>query len=89
MLGMPVDQQLLAAFVGTAFIAPELGQVWLQFIVLGALLIVLEFLVDGTVGVFGGRIGAWLRRRRTARRRLDTATGGVFIALGIGLAIQR
>ncbi|WP_461143165.1 hypothetical protein [Salinifilum aidingensis] len=61
----------------------------LQFIFLGAILIVLEFLVDGTVGVLGGRIGTWIRSRHAARRRLDAATGGIFVALGISLAVQR
>ncbi|MCP3805022.1 LysE family translocator [Allokutzneria sp. A3M-2-11 16] len=68
------------------FISPELGQVWLQFAILGAVLITLEFLVDGTVGVLAGRIGGWLRRRRTAKRRIDVATGGIFIGLGVRLA---
>ena len=68
------------------FISPELGQVWLQFAILGAVLIALEFLVDGTVGVLAGRIGGWLRRRRSAKRRIDVATGGIFIGLGVRLA---
>ncbi|MEU6038564.1 MULTISPECIES: LysE family translocator [Actinomadura] len=71
------------------FINPGLGHVWLQFAILGTLLIVLEFLVDGTVGVLAGRIGGWLRRRRAARRRIDVATGGVFIGLGVRLAVER
>ncbi|WP_113699325.1 LysE family translocator [Nonomuraea lactucae] len=71
------------------FIEPRLGQVWLQFAILGAVLILLEFLVDGTVGVLAGRIGGWLRRRRAARRRIDVATGGVFIGLGVKLAVER
>lgn len=71
------------------FINPELGQVWAQFAILGTILVVLEFLIDGTVGVLGGRIGEWLRHRNSARRRLDTATGGLFITLGIGLALPR
>jgi threonine/homoserine/homoserine lactone efflux protein len=71
------------------FVVPERGQVWLQFAVLGAILIVLEFLVDGTVGLLSGRIGSWLRARRTARRRIDTATGGIFIGLGVRLALLR
>jgi threonine/homoserine/homoserine lactone efflux protein len=71
------------------FIDPALGRVWLQFAVLGAIMIVLEFLVDGTVGVLGGRIGGWLRRRRAARRRIDVATGGLFIGLGVRLAAER
>jgi threonine/homoserine/homoserine lactone efflux protein len=71
------------------FVAPRLGQVWLQFAILGALVIVLEFLVDGTVGVLAGRIGGWLRRRAAARRGVDVATGGLFIGLGVRLAVDR
>jgi threonine/homoserine/homoserine lactone efflux protein len=71
------------------FIDPGRGQVWLQFTILGAILIALEFLVDGTVGVLAGRIGGWLRRRRTARRGIDVATGGLFIGLGVRLAAER
>ncbi|GGS95790.1 lysine transporter LysE [Planobispora rosea] len=70
------------------FIDPALGQVWLQFTILGAILIALEFLVDGTVGVLAGRIGGWLRARHTARRRIDTATGGIFVGLGVKLAVE-
>jgi threonine/homoserine/homoserine lactone efflux protein len=71
------------------FINPRLGHIWLQFAILGAILIALEFLVDGTVGVLAGRIGGWLRRRHAARRRVDVATGGVFIGLGVRLAVER
>ena len=71
------------------FINPHLGQVWVQFAVLGAVLIIFEFLVDGTVGVLAGNIGGWLRRRPTARRRIDAAVGGVFIGLGVRLAAER
>ncbi|MEN3609290.1 LysE family translocator [Plantactinospora sp. ZYX-F-223] len=71
------------------FVDPELGRVWLQFAILGAILIGLEFLVDGAVGVFAGRIGGWLRRRTAVRRRIDAATGGIFIGLGVRLAVER
>ena len=71
------------------FVDPELGRVWLQFMILGAVFIALEFLVDGAVGLFAGRIGDWLGRRQAARRRLDVATGGVFIGLGVRLAVER
>jgi threonine/homoserine/homoserine lactone efflux protein len=71
------------------FVDPRLGRVWLQFVVLGAVFIALEFLVDGTVGLLAGRIGAWLGRHQAARRRLDVATGGVFIGLGVRLAVER
>ncbi|GLW66534.1 lysine transporter LysE [Actinomadura rubrobrunea] len=71
------------------FVDPDLGRVWLQFAILGVLLVALEFLVDGTVGVLAGRIGGWLRRRRAVRRRIDVATGGLFIGLGVRLAAER
>ncbi|MFG1854210.1 LysE family translocator [Actinomadura geliboluensis] len=71
------------------FIDPGRGHVLLQFAVLGAVLILLEFLVDGTVGVLAGRIGDWLRRRHAAQRRLNTAVGALFIGLGVRLAAER
>jgi threonine/homoserine/homoserine lactone efflux protein len=71
------------------FINPAAGPVWLQFAILGAILIVLEFVADATVGVLAGRIGGWLRRRQAVRRRIDAATGSVFIGLGITLAVER
>lgn len=71
------------------FVDPRLGRIWLQFAFLGAVFIALEFLVDGTVGVLAGRIGRWLGHRQRARRRLDVATGGVFIGLGVRLAAER
>lgn len=57
--------------------------------ILGAILVVLGFLVDGTVGVFAGRIGDWLRHRRTVRQGIDVATGRLFIGLGVRLATER
>ncbi|MFG1639734.1 LysE family translocator [Amycolatopsis sp. NPDC049252] len=70
------------------FVDPALGRVWLQFAILGAIMIVFEFLVDGAVGVLAGRIGGWLRRKRRARQRLEVTTGGVFIGLGVRLALD-
>jgi threonine/homoserine/homoserine lactone efflux protein len=71
------------------FIDPAAGPVWLQFAILGAILIVLEFLADATVGVLAGRIGGWLRTRQAVRRRIDAATGTMFIGLGVTLAVER
>ncbi|MEY9908118.1 threonine/homoserine/homoserine lactone efflux protein [Catenulispora sp. MAP12-49] len=71
------------------FVDPRLGRVWLQFAILGTVFVALEFVVDGTVGVLAGRIGRWFARRQRAQRRLDVATGGVFIGLGVRLAAER
>ena len=70
------------------FIDPAKGHVWLQFAVLGAIMIVFEFLVDGTVGVLAGRLGGWVRRKKN-QRRIEVATGGIFIGLGVQLAVDR
>ncbi|WP_410587748.1 LysE family translocator [Amycolatopsis sp. lyj-23] len=69
------------------FIDPARGHVWLQFAVLGAIMILFEFLVDGTVGVLAGRIGGWVRKRKN-QRRIEVATGGIFIGLGVKLALD-
>ncbi|EOD69787.1 LysE family translocator [Amycolatopsis vancoresmycina] len=70
------------------FVDPARGHVWLQFAVLGAILIAFEFLVDGAVGVLAGRVGGWVRRKRN-QRRIEVATGGIFIGLGVRLAVER
>jgi len=51
-------------------------------------MIVFEFLVDGTVGVLAGRVGGWVRRKKN-QRRIEVATGGIFIGLGVKLAVDR
>jgi threonine/homoserine/homoserine lactone efflux protein len=71
------------------FVDRDHGQVAMQFLVLGAIFVAFEFAVDGTVGVLAGRIGRWLLQRHRARRRLDVATGGLFIGLGVRLAAER
>jgi threonine/homoserine/homoserine lactone efflux protein len=71
------------------FVDRSLGHVPLQFTVLGAIFVTLEFLVDGTVGVLAGRIGRRLLARRRTRRGVDVATGGLFIGLGVRLAAER
>jgi threonine/homoserine/homoserine lactone efflux protein len=46
-------------------------------------------LFDGIVSVFAGRIGAWLRRRHAVQRGLDVTAGGIFIGLGVRLAVEK
>lgn len=71
------------------FVNPGLGQLWVQFAVLGAILIALEFFVDGTVAVLAGKAGAWLRRSDRARRRIEATTGALYVGLGVRLAAER
>lgn len=85
---MPIDQHLRVLFTAATVAAMVTPGPDMLF-VLGAILSALEFAVDGAVGVLAGRIGRWLRRRRAARRRIDVATGGIFIGLGLRLAVDR
>ena len=71
------------------FVDHGLGHVWLQFVVLGAVFVVFEVLVDGTVGLFAGTIGRALVRRRRARQALDVCSGGIMIGLAGKLALDR
>lgn len=71
------------------FVDRALGHVPLQFAVLGTIFIAFEALIDGTVGLMAGRVGAWLSRRRRARQALDAGTGTIMVALAAGLAAER
>ncbi|WP_031373296.1 LysE family translocator [Lysobacter antibioticus] len=72
------------------FVHPERGMVWLQFLVLGALLSLIglshSVLLSVAFGHFGRRIG---RRFSGGGRWKERLTGSVFIALGLRLAVQQ
>ncbi|SFK35341.1 LysE family translocator [Lysobacter sp. cf310] len=69
------------------FVHPERGYVWLQFLVLGALLSLIGFCHSLMLSVAVGRLG---RRYSTgAGRWKQRVTGSVFIALGLRLAVQQ
>jgi threonine/homoserine/homoserine lactone efflux protein len=70
------------------FVDPRAGNVALQFLVLGVCFVVLEIVVDGTVGVLAGHFARVLRGRR-ARRNLDLAAGSVYLGLGAKVALSR
>jgi threonine/homoserine/homoserine lactone efflux protein len=71
------------------FVDRGMGDVPLQFAVLGAIFVAFEVLVDGTVGLASGRIGGWLSRRQRARQALDAGSGTVMVALAGRLAFER
>lgn len=69
------------------FVHPERGMVWLQFLVLGALLALIglsnSLMLSFAVGRFGRRFGGGGGRWK------ERLTGSVFIALGLRLAVQQ
>lgn len=69
------------------FANPARGPIAPQLLLLGTI-----FAVDGTLvcvafALFASRIGDWLRSRYGVSRLLDRATGGLFLALGLRLAL--
>lgn len=71
------------------FVDRAMGHVPLQFAVLGAIFVVFELLIDGTVALLAGRIGQLLARRRRARQALDATAGTIMIGLAGRLALER
>ena len=69
------------------FADPARGPLAPQLLLLGAI-----FAVNGTLfcvafALFASRLGAWLRRRNGVSRLLERMTGGLFVALGLRLAL--
>ncbi|MFJ9117367.1 LysE family translocator [Streptomyces sp. NPDC102394] len=70
------------------FVAPGLGHVREQFLVLGLTITVMGFAVDGSVGLLSGKLSSLLRRSRRVARGLNIFTGTVFTALAVRLSTQ-
>lgn len=68
------------------FVHPERGMVWLQFLVLGALLSLIGLSHSLMLSFAVGRFG---RRLRSGGRWMQRVTGSVFIVLGLRLAAQQ
>jgi len=71
------------------FVDRRAGSLALQFVILGAIFIVLELVVDGTVALLSGHIGRLMSKRRATRRFIEIATGFVFFGLAARLALER
>jgi threonine/homoserine/homoserine lactone efflux protein len=70
------------------FVDPANGSVATQILVLGAVLVTLAFLSDGSYALLAARIGGWLRARPWVQRAQGRFTGGVYIALGATAALS-
>jgi threonine/homoserine/homoserine lactone efflux protein len=70
------------------FVHPERGLVWLQFLVLGALLTLIGFSNSCVLAFAVARFGRRLSRSARVARWRQRLTGTVFIGLGLRLALQ-
>ncbi len=69
------------------FIAPQAGPVWAQFLIFGAVLSLGGFVINGLVGAFAGRARRRLVGNPRLTRWLGYASGAIFTALAVRLAI--
>lgn len=69
------------------FIAPGAGPVWAQFLIFGAVLSLGGLVVNGLVGAFAGRARSRLVGNPRVTRWLGYASGTIFTALAVRLAI--
>ncbi len=70
------------------FISPEAGSILGQFLVLGAIISLGGFLINGGVGVMAGRLGHALSAGSGLSTWLERITGGIFAALAVRLAVM-
>lgn len=71
------------------FVHPERGWVWLQFLVLGVLLSMVGFAHSSLLAFAIGRFGRRLKASARVTRWRQRAIGGVFVGLGLRLALQQ
>ena len=70
------------------FVRAEAGHPTLQMVILGALFVLQTILIFGLFALAAGQLGKLLARRAGLGRGLERATGVVFIALAVRLALQ-
>lgn len=84
----PKTAAFFLAFI-PQFVEPAAGAVALQFVVLGFVSVALNTLADILVAFAASRIREGAAARPGLIRRLQEASGGAMIALGIGLALAK
>lgn len=70
------------------FVDVSLGHATLQMVVLGMLFVVMGILSDGVWALLAGTAGSWLKGHMGFLRAQRYFSGGVFIALGVTLAVS-
>ncbi|WP_441297626.1 LysE family transporter [Actinosynnema sp. ALI-1.44] len=76
----------LGMSTGLAIFISDHGMLpWAQFLVLGAILILVGLVVDATVGFVSGALSQFLQRRPAIRRWMDRVSAAIFGALAVRL----
>ena len=68
---------------------PAVGPVVLQLLALGLIFVVLSIVYTSLLALVAGSIGPWFMGHVGTSRWQGKIVGGVFIALGIRLALQQ
>jgi len=71
------------------FVNREIGHVFWQFVMLGAISVTLNTSADLVVTWFAGPLGSRIRSSVRFRKTQQTATGTIMIGLGTYLAVSR
>jgi len=71
------------------FVSPSAQYPTLTVFVLGLAFSGLTFLVKAPVGIFAGRLSAWLRSRPGVLTWVFRSSGAILVALGVRLAFER
>lgn len=75
---------MLAVF--PQFLRPEYGPLWLQAVVLGAIILVTQAGVYGGMALAAGQVRTWLRDRPRANRRLARGVGALLLLTALATA---
>ena len=71
------------------FVSPSAQHPTLTVFVLGLAFAGLTFVVKAPVGMFAGRLSAWLRSRPSVLTWVFRSSGAILVALGVRLAFER
>jgi threonine/homoserine/homoserine lactone efflux protein len=70
------------------FVDPAKGTVWLQLAVLGGIFVVMSAAFTTLLAFGAGSIARWLQNRPAVARLQGKIVGGIYLALGLRLALQ-
>jgi threonine/homoserine/homoserine lactone efflux protein len=70
------------------FTVPAKGAIWLQLLILGAIFVAMSIAYTSLLAACAATASAWLRRNSVITRWRGKIIGGIYIALGVQLALQ-